>query len=511
MTDSELLRRYAQAGDESAFAELVRRHVALVYHAACRQTFGRAAMASDVTQAVFTDLARKAQALSQRPALAGWLYTSTRFAAAKACRSESRRRHREQEAHRMQDLNLDREGERSTDWLKLRPLIDEALHTLGDEEREAVLLRYFEGRAFAEIGSVLGSSEEGARKRVDRALAKLCSTLARRGVTSTSAALATALAREAGLAIPSELASTVTRSALAGAAAPAASSASLLGSSGYSLAITAFNLVVAIAALTFGLVQAGSERTAREARLHSETEESGARAELEILRARLGSAHARARAADAESATLLQAVRETAAAERVPAGATAVAFVIDTSGSMRNPANARLWSGVLDSIRGVLAASGSPCYASVYDGDGRPVLGRRLWRPATPDTIDEIASTLATYAQDTVSDPLPGVKSVLRDASSQVEGGARLQIWIIGDEFNSAASEADTLGLLDQLNPRDERGARRATLHAIQLPTTARAAGLPMGRTGQRFQSLMTDLARQHGGSYRLLDHAALK
>ncbi|PHX71726.1 MAG: hypothetical protein CK548_06105 [Opitutia bacterium] len=82
--DAEWLRRYAEANAEEAIAEFVRRNLGLGYHAGLRQC-GRAALrAEDVAQAVFTDLARKAEKLAGRPALAGWLHTSTRLAAAQA-------------------------------------------------------------------------------------------------------------------------------------------------------------------------------------------------------------------------------------------------------------------------------------------------------------------------------------------------------------------------------------------------------------------------------------------
>jgi len=100
--DGELLRRYAEAGSEAAFAELVQRYVDLVYSAALRQVNGDVHLAHDVSQAVFTDLARKAAALPRHRALTGWLYTGSHFAATKAVRAESRRRTHEQEAQAMQ-------------------------------------------------------------------------------------------------------------------------------------------------------------------------------------------------------------------------------------------------------------------------------------------------------------------------------------------------------------------------------------------------------------------------
>ena len=215
MDDSALLHRYAEERSEEAFAELVRRHIGLVYHAALRQTGGDTTLAEDATQAVFTDLARKARVLAQRPVITGWLYTSTRFAAAKARRTERRRQVREQEAQLMHELNQDTGS--ATEWERLRPVIDDALHALDERDREAVLLRFFEGRPFAEIGAKLSLTEDTARVRVGRALDKMHARLARRGVTSTAAALAAALANQTVAAAPAGLAATVTGAALAGA------------------------------------------------------------------------------------------------------------------------------------------------------------------------------------------------------------------------------------------------------------------------------------------------------
>src|SRR5271154_5614426 len=94
--DSELLRQFATTNSEDAFAELVKRHVNLVYSAALRQVNGDEHSAKDVAQTVFADLARKASSLSRREILTGWLYTSAHFAAAKIVRGENRRRDREE-------------------------------------------------------------------------------------------------------------------------------------------------------------------------------------------------------------------------------------------------------------------------------------------------------------------------------------------------------------------------------------------------------------------------------
>ena len=98
LADNELLRRYCSDRSESAFAELVERHADLVYSAALHQLNGNPDLARDVAQVVFTDLALKAASLQPSVSVAGWLYTSARFAAAKLVRSEQRRNAREQKA-----------------------------------------------------------------------------------------------------------------------------------------------------------------------------------------------------------------------------------------------------------------------------------------------------------------------------------------------------------------------------------------------------------------------------
>jgi RNA polymerase sigma factor (sigma-70 family) len=219
MTDDvELLRSYVETGAEAAFAELVRRKVDLVHSAALRQVNGDSRLAEEVTQTVFIDLARKARSLTHHTSLAGWLYTSTRFAAAKAVRSRRRWQDRNREAQAMHDI-VDSTASIEPGWGQLRPVLDAALADLGTRDREALLLRYFEDHPLAQVGARIGLSENAARMRVDRALDKLRAALARRGVTSSAAALSLALSQQAVIAAPVGLAASVTGAALAGAAA----------------------------------------------------------------------------------------------------------------------------------------------------------------------------------------------------------------------------------------------------------------------------------------------------
>src|SRR2546428_6045988 len=97
-TDNQLLESYVTRGTEHAFSELVQRRIKLVHSAALREFRGDASLAEDITQAVFTELARNAAALAHHPALSGWLYTCVRRMTANVRRAEHRRQRREQEA-----------------------------------------------------------------------------------------------------------------------------------------------------------------------------------------------------------------------------------------------------------------------------------------------------------------------------------------------------------------------------------------------------------------------------
>lgn len=208
--DSELLHRFARTNSEDAFAELVKRHVNLVYSAALRQVNGDEHSAKDVAQTVFTDLARKAGSLARRENLAGWLYTSAHFAAAKIARTETRRRDREEKFMR----EPTHETAPDADWEKIRPTLDDAMHELKESDRAAILLRYFENRQFAEVGAKLGLNENAARMRVERALEKLRAVFAKRGIT-TVATIAAIISANAIQTAPANLATTLTAASLA--------------------------------------------------------------------------------------------------------------------------------------------------------------------------------------------------------------------------------------------------------------------------------------------------------
>ncbi|MEA2708981.1 MAG: hypothetical protein QOF78_1582 [Phycisphaerales bacterium] len=217
--DSRLLHQFIATRDEPSFAALVRRYVDLVYSAARRQMRDDAA-AQDVTQHVFVLLADKARAIRNGEALAGWLLVTTRFVALNTLRSEARRRRHEREAAVMHE-NLKSQG--TPAWEQVGPMLDEAVGKLKREDRDALALRYFQGRSVADVAAVLGVSHEAAQKRLGRAVEKLRELFARRGVHTSADALSSALMANALILAPAALGTSVAGTALSAAASAAAS------------------------------------------------------------------------------------------------------------------------------------------------------------------------------------------------------------------------------------------------------------------------------------------------
>src|ERR1017187_3174377 len=214
--DAELLRRYCVEHSEAAFTEWVRRHVDLIYSAALRLMNGDAHRSSDLTQQVFIEFARQARRLIGHPAPAGWLYTTTRLVALRTIRTDQRRRAHEHEATTMNELL--RVPTPEPDWVLLRPVLEDAMHELGEKDRHAVLLRFFQNKSLKEVGMVLGLGENAARMRVERALEKLRAKLVRRGITTTATVLSTAISVNAVQVAPAGLAATLSGASLASAA-----------------------------------------------------------------------------------------------------------------------------------------------------------------------------------------------------------------------------------------------------------------------------------------------------
>jgi RNA polymerase sigma factor (sigma-70 family) len=206
-----LLRRYTKDNSQEAFAALSARYLNMVY-AVCLREVHDPELAQDVTQAVFLLLARTAPSFRSKTALPGWLFRTARFASQNARTREQRRRHYEEKAAMEERAAMERDppGEEDAAWKELEPLLNRSLAALREEDRSCVLLRFFQGASFAEIGAAFGVSEDGARKRVIRSLSKMHRYFTKNGIIVPSAALATLLTAHAAKAAPAACQASIT-------------------------------------------------------------------------------------------------------------------------------------------------------------------------------------------------------------------------------------------------------------------------------------------------------------
>jgi RNA polymerase sigma factor (sigma-70 family) len=194
-----------------------------------------------VTQAVFIAAAREARTLQHCTLVSAWLHRVARNHAAMTVRGEVRRRAREK---RMAEMNNESQDTAAV-WEQLAPFLDECVGELRTEERDALILRFFERKTAREIGERFGLTEEAAQKRVTRALERLRETFASRGISTSSSVLAGAIAFGVVQAAPVSLAASVAAQAVcaAGTASVLTSVATFMASS--KLQITAAAVLAA--------------------------------------------------------------------------------------------------------------------------------------------------------------------------------------------------------------------------------------------------------------------------
>lgn len=188
LSDGQLLDRFVVDRDESAFAQLVRRHGSLVL-GACRRVLGDAHAAEDVFQATFLVLVRKADSLDRRRPLGNWLYTVAYRLALTARANSSRRRTYESRA--AQGRPATAESDRTEE---LKAVLEEELHRLPERHRAPLVLCYLEGKTNEQAAQALGWPRGSISRRLAEARDVLRERLRGRGYVCPTAGMAALLA-----------------------------------------------------------------------------------------------------------------------------------------------------------------------------------------------------------------------------------------------------------------------------------------------------------------------------
>jgi RNA polymerase sigma factor (sigma-70 family) len=205
--DAALLERFLARRDEAAFAELVRRHGAMVYGVCQRLLHDRHA-AEDAFQATFLVLVRRGSAVLRVRSVGCWLYGVARRTALEARRAAARRRTKE--ANAMTRRSTSAADERCD----LRDVLDSEIERLPAKLRSPLLLCDLEGKTRKEAARQLGWPEGTVASRLAAARTALAGRLTRRGVSLSVAVLATALAADAAGGVPPGLAGSTVRVAV---------------------------------------------------------------------------------------------------------------------------------------------------------------------------------------------------------------------------------------------------------------------------------------------------------
>jgi len=185
----------------------------------------------------------------------------------------------------------------------------------------------------------------------------------------------------------------------------------------------------------------------------------------------------------------------------LPADATHVAFVIDTSGSMRNQLTKQLHYGVIEQIREILDSLPEVRSIQFLDTSGNYMLNGRngFWLPDTPGLRQQALQQILRYPIMSESDPTRGLRKAISDLKPALKGDDAMSLYVVGDDFRG--STQSLLINLDRLNPKNTTtGKRPVSISAIGFPTLISPfqLGAPQGNT--RFANIMREIAEAHDG-----------
>lgn len=193
----------------------------------------------------------------------------------------------------------------------------------------------------------------------------------------------------------------------------------------------------------------------------------------------------------------------------LPADSNYVAFIVDSSGSMRDPTSEQIWPMVLKKFDEVLDSYPRIDGLQFLDADGRFILTRagEKWLPDTPEVRNAVKEAISNYRVFSNSNPVPGILRAVRQLHDKDDPKMKMGVFILGDEFTGTADSV--LRRMDELNPRGPDGKRPIVINAIGFPTAIRL-GFSMANTGVKYANLLRQLCYEHGGAFIALQEIEL-
>lgn len=177
--DDRELAAAAQGGDESAFAELVRRHQAGVRRCAGR-VLGDMEEARDVAQLAFVRAWENLGRYDPAWSFSTWLYRITTNLAIDVLRSRDSRERTHTSHLRLVSDHVGPAAPRDLAEQEVNEIFAQLARMLSPSQRAAFLLREVEGLPTAEVAQILGCSEATVRNHVFQARVVLRRELAKR-------------------------------------------------------------------------------------------------------------------------------------------------------------------------------------------------------------------------------------------------------------------------------------------------------------------------------------------
>lgn len=186
----------------------------------------------------------------------------------------------------------------------------------------------------------------------------------------------------------------------------------------------------------------------------------------------------------------------------VPVESNVIAFVIDTSGSMRESSTNRISAHVVRKFEEVILSYPEVKGIQLLDASGNFIMGSRSggqWIADTPENREAMVRQVYIYPYESESNPVPGIKRAIRQLYNPNVEGLHFGIYVFGDEFTGKPEP-----ILEEIRKvnKDKEGKRIATISAIGFPNVIHNGAMILQNSGVKFAKLMHDLTYEHGGAF---------